>query len=195
VIYLGDKEMKKLSLCLFLIFLAIFSFDFLKGAALLKQRRALMKEMKKEEVAKEEVQKLPALETFGYGYLSRIRNNTMHSLKVSTTGEKARIETIVTPGNTQSMPRDLKILESDIKVEGVGEQKVIGFTAGSAVAVQNGIAWMDEALKFPNKATLTFRAQAGKLGSIAAVFSDEISPDYTYKIIIGTKENTESVII
>jgi len=196
------RKLKKMACCAYLFFgfTVVFSFNMLQAEKMLRMQRAT----KKVEAVEEEVtaKKIVRPETFGFGYLTRVRNDTKYPLQISSLqemvkGKKGELKkvTTVTPGGTQSLADNLKIMDSKIEIKGVSEQSVEGFTVGSSVKVSHGVAFMDKALQAPNMATLTFRVLASKGASIAVVFTDKITPDYVYKIVIGAKENTQSVIL
>ena len=83
-----------------------------------------------------------------------------------------------------------------IEFKGIGYNE-IPFKTGEIVALQPldsiGFAWLDEEFA-KGQVTVVFQAKAD-MGDIQVVFGQGIAKDYTYKVVIGGNNNTESLIV
>jgi hypothetical protein len=85
------------------------------------------------------------------------------------------------------------------KVSGFAKQIIPGFGPGQNInlspLISKGAAWMEQSFKTEGKATISFLSKASDKGDVQILLGNNISLDYTWKIIIGGGRNTRSQII
>ncbi|MCB9493798.1 MAG: hypothetical protein H6679_06015 [Epsilonproteobacteria bacterium] len=81
------------------------------------------------------------------------------------------------------------------KFEDVSESSLIELKGLQAEQKDSGAAWIERALSEQNRGTISFLARAGDDGGISIVFGQDISTNFTWKIVIGGWQNTTSQII
>lgn len=78
------------------------------------------------------------------------------------------------------------------------EQEIPNFDSGKMLTLKpmwsQGIAWIAESLQTPGSTTVMFLARASDDGNIQIVFGDKIGVDSMFRVIIGTDNNSKSVI-
>ena len=128
------------------------------------------------------------------GVIQEVRNETNKSLTVTSADGEYQIPAKVTKdighSNVTYQPYIL----------GSVTQKIPNFTQSHLLNLKpmhsKGIAWLDQSLETPNKATVSFRARADQ--EIQVVFATKEKydkNDYNWKIIIGGWNNKKSVIV
>ncbi|MCK4499544.1 hypothetical protein KAU11_03555, partial [Candidatus Babeliales bacterium] len=103
----------------------------------------------------------------------------------------------VLPGRTVDIKVDL--LTKPPTFSGFAIEKVLNFDSSFLLnlnpLLNKGAAWLERSLDTPGRASVAFMAQAKDKGDIQVLFGNELVLDYTWKIIIGANNNTETQII
>ncbi|MFH1644369.1 MAG: hypothetical protein ABIA74_04305 [bacterium] len=151
----------------------------------------------------------PALEQdYGFGIIEAIRNNLPGEndiLKVSSRkplkikGKRTYLRQLeIKPKETIEF-EDIEVLDSGLTVKGFYTQDIPQFPSGSMLILNPlrgaGFAWMGKSIDVPNKTAVYARIKAGDKGGAIIAFSNKASFDFQYKVVLGSANNTESVII
>ncbi|MFC1854401.1 hypothetical protein ACFLY6_00830 [Candidatus Dependentiae bacterium] len=85
------------------------------------------------------------------------------------------------------------------KVAGFAKEEIPGFGPGYLVRlsplVSKGVAWLEQSLEKEGKATVAFLTRVSDKGDAQVIFGNNISLDFTWKIILGSGRNTSSKVI
>lgn len=78
------------------------------------------------------------------------------------------------------------------------EREIPNFDSGKMLTLRpmwsQGVAWIAESLQTPGSATVIFLARASDDGNIQVIFGNKIDVNYTFKVVIGTDNNSKSII-
>lgn len=104
-------------------------------------------------------------------------------------------------GIAPGMTLDLYMPLQDKKPKAIGfaKQEIPGFGPGQLITLSpllsKGASWLQQSFKEEGKATITFLARATDKGNVQVLFGNNVSLDFTWKIIIGASDNTKAQII
>lgn len=149
---------------------------------------------------------VPPTTGHGIAHLSTVRNDTQFPMNISSTkflikNGKFKRSVEIPSFQTKELNREPKIDKSQIRISGYGSRIVKGLTTNSSIKVKSGNAWIERSFENFNKATISFSARAYKnnktqeVSEIVVLLGTKISPDYEYKIVIGSNKNTRALII
>ncbi len=102
-------------------------------------------------------------------------------------------------GSGETISVNMPAYKKEPKVAGYAKDKIDQFGVDTIVTLNplknNGVAWLEESLKTPNKTGLLFRAKANDDGNIQVYLGTSLTLDYIWKVVIGGGNNSSSYIL